>query len=1055
MATFLLQYKKILFVLMTFFIALPANGQITSAGQEFWFNFLANYQQSGRVYELKVFISSDVNASGTVSVPGRSWSQNFNVPANSTVTITVPTSVGHVTIGDAISDQGIHITSDNDINVFAMNYSNQTTDGSLILPTSALGKSYAILTYDPISGCNSEFSIVATENNTSVRIIPSQATTGGHAAGTGYTVTLGQGQVYQVQSSKDLTGSRVYSLNNKNIAVFAGAECVNIPPGNPTCDHLFEQMYPINTLRRNFVAIPFKTRKNGDTYRVLATRNGTTVTFDGGSAINLNAYQWQEFKLSQATYISSNYPVAIAQYSNGYTYDSVTEADPFFIMLSPVEQTREDITFEEFTSSTITGNYLNIAAKTSCRDNVKLDGNAVTGWAVLPGNPAYSYVQMSVTQGAHRLTSIKDCGFNAYVYGYGPYDSYGYSAGVRLDTLAINVTTNTDCAGSATEFYVSSYPYPIINYFWQFGDGASSQVERPTHIYQSGGRYQVTLYVTYDNNDKDTVIQQFDIAEPKAKIKYSGGQCGNLSVQFTDNSTVIGGVLSSWRWDFGDGDETNDRNPSHTYSHYGTFRVILRVMTKNGCTDYDTVEIKVTPPVQTNAKKYYEMCFGESVRIGGDTVTGTAPFTFEWSPSDYLSSDTEARPIASPPNNITYIVKITDSENCSTIDTMTVLVNPLPIFDLGKDVETCLNVPIDIGAQVSSGTRPYFYKWTPATGLSATDRATVTATPQQTTKYYLTVTDSKGCHTTDSITVVILPLPEPRIKPEGPIEICSCDSVLLDAGNGYIDYQWSNGDTTQTTIIKTTGDYTVTVTDTNGCINTSPAVTVNVTYPQATVTLGSPSYQVRPGQIIKIPIYISQSAYLDFCNSHNWVMDLSFKKYIMVPAGNTPAGVFDNDLRRIQLSGTRNSNSDTLLLLDFMGTLGDVINSTITIDSFNWTDCNFNSDIINSDVALTGLCQEGGTTRLFSSPKAVSLFVISPNPADGETKIIYSLSEDSAIKIFMTNITAGINTTLLEGFTKKGKHELILDVGNLPNGSYLIGIQAPDGSVSTLMEVLK
>ena len=230
-------------------------------------------------------------------------------------------------------------------------------------------------------------------------------------------------------------------------------------------------MYPNNTLRRDFVAIPYKTRKNGDTYRVIATRNGTTVKFNGGSPVNLDAYHWHEFRLSDATYISSNYPVAIAQYSNGSDYDNVTNADPFFIMLSPVEQTREDITFEEFTSSTITGNYLNVAAKTSCVSNIKLDGVPVTGWQVLSGNPTYSYAQLTVSQGPHRLTSIKDCGFNAYVYGYGPWDSYGYSAGVRLDTLAINVTTHTDCAGSPTEFYVSSYPYPITHYYWQFGDG--------------------------------------------------------------------------------------------------------------------------------------------------------------------------------------------------------------------------------------------------------------------------------------------------------------------------------------------------------------------------------------------------------------------------------------------------------------------------------------------------------------------------------------------------------------------------------------------------------
>ena len=980
MRTYIRHSKKILLIVLVFLLTSTGYAQITSAGKDFWFNFMSNSREVQHDLILKIFISSDKNASGTVSVPGKSWSKDFSVTANSTTTIIVPSDIAHVLVADAVANQGVHITSsDEDINVFAMNTAQNTTDGSLILPVTALGSSYYIMAYEPVKSngeCidKSEFSIVAIDDNTTVWIIPKNPTTGGHPAGTPYSVTLGRGMVYQVQADKDLTGSRVYASGKKKIAVFGGASCAFVPPDKRACDHLFEQMYPNNTLRRNFIAIPFKTRKKGDTYRVLAIRNGTSFSYDGNT-FSLNAGEWVEFKIDKATYISSNYPIAVAQYSNGSNYDDVANADPFFIMLSPIEQTREDITFEEFRSPTITKNFLNIAAKTSCTSQIKLDGTPVTGWKTVDSKPTYSYVQLSVSQGVHRLTANDKCGFNAYVYGYGPWDSYGYSAGVRLDTLAIKLVTNTDCAGHGTEFYVSSYPYPITNYHWDFGDGATSTEEKPVHVYEHGGDYSVTLIVTYDNKDRDTVIQNFKITEAFAHIGHTGGICGSKTVQFSDQSTVINGSAVAWNWDFGDGGSSNFASPSHTYVDYGSYQVILRIATKQGCMDIDTA----------------------------------------W-----------------------------------------VTINPLHKIELGRDVDVCLYESVPIGDTAVLGAPPYRYSWSPTTGLSATNTPFVDASPLTTTKYYLTVLDSNDCPIVDSITVVVLPLPEPKIIPEGPVEICSCDSVRLDAGNlGYIVYEWSNGDTTQTTLVREQGDYTVTVTDTNGCVNTSPAVTVNVIHPQATITLGNSSYQVRPGEYITIPLLVTQAENLDRCNSHNFELDLVLSKYIVVPVNNTSTGLYEDDMRRIHLTGTRDSNSDTLLLLQFMGTLGHITTSPVTIDEFYWIDCNFPTETNQSEVNLIGLCEEGGTTRLYRSPELVTSLIISPNPANGKTAINYTLGNDTPVKIFLTDIAASNTVTLFEGFVKKGEHELIFDAKQFADGSYLLVIQTPDGTVSTLMEVLK
>ncbi len=888
------QYFLRLFLLASSFIFLlpqpNLNAQITSAGKDFWFGFMSNIITDNRTYQLKVFISSEIGATGTISIPGKAWSQNFVIPANSSTVIDVPTNVGHVTSSEVIEAQAIHVVADNDVNVFELNYSPQTSDGGLILPVKALGKQYFVLSYVPIQ--SSEFMVVAAYDGTTVRITPVAATAGGKPANIPFDINLNKGDVYQVQSATDLTGSSVVSIGSQfPVAVFGGAACANVPNDKMACNHLFEQMFPNNTLRRSFVTIPYKTRLNGDTYRILAIKDGTNVTFDGGGTVNLNKGQFVEKIITNPTYINSDLPIAVAQYSNGTLYDGVIDADPFFIMLSPVEQTRDDISFEVFNFATINGNYVNIAVGTSCTGDVQLDGAPVAGWVPVAGNPAYSVVQLTVPQGAHRLVSSKDCGFNAYVYGYGAADSYGYAAGVRLDTLSIALTAFTDCAGKETEFFVQSTPYSIKKYDWNFGDGGLSSQAKPKHIYSAGGTYTVKLIVTYVTDDADTVITTFTIGEPKV--------------------------------------------------------------------------------------------------------------------------------------------------------------------NLGADVKTCFNVPIQIGANGTDGTPPYKYQWIPSTGLSAANTPFVTANPTNTTDYVLMVTDQKTCVALDTIRVTILPLPKPVVNPAGPIEICDCDSVTLDAGNlGYVRYTWSTGATTQKITVRLTNDYTVTVTDTNGCVNASPPVKVHVKYPYANINMGAPAYSVYPGGYIDIPFYISKSEYLNECNSRNWIAEISFNKFIIVPESVTPKGVFDNDFRRISISGIRGL-SDTLLTLHFMGTLGDVTTSPITIDSFKWTDCNTADTLTNSKVDLTGLCNEGGTTRLFKSPKTAFQLIVSPNPIQDRATIISKINEEIAVKITINDLNGRLSSVVFEGLQKEGEKLFIKDFSQYPNGTYVITMITPLGVETQIVEVQK
>ncbi len=132
------------------------------------------------------------------------------------------------------------------------------------------------------------------------------------------------------------------------------------------------------------------------------------------------------------------------------------------------------------------------------------------------------------------------------------------------------------------------------SWLWDFGDGSTSTEQNPTHIYENGGTYTVTLTVQRDGLEstvkKDNYINVYQ--SPQAdftadKTKSYEPLFGHLTVQFTDNST---GNPTSWLWDFGDGSTSTEQNPVHTYEKKGSYTVSLRVEEEHGCFDEETKE---------------------------------------------------------------------------------------------------------------------------------------------------------------------------------------------------------------------------------------------------------------------------------------------------------------------------------------------------------------------------------------------------------------------------------------------------------------------------------
>jgi len=138
---------------------------------------------------------------------------------------------------------------------------------------------------------------------------------------------------------------------------------------------------------------------------------------------------------------------------------------------------------------------------------------------------------------------------------------------------------------------------PNVNYHWEFGDGTTSEEQNPVHIYQEEGEYSVRLIASEDGFSEEEVKTGVIVVYPPMS---SGFTCSVIegvipfSVQFSDLSK---GMIDSWRWDFGDGTISDERNPVHEYSDSGTFTVTLTII--EGITGLElskTISIKALLP---------------------------------------------------------------------------------------------------------------------------------------------------------------------------------------------------------------------------------------------------------------------------------------------------------------------------------------------------------------------------------------------------------------------------------------------------------------------------
>lgn len=340
--------------------------------------------------------------------------------------------------------------------------------------------------------------------------------------------------------------------------------------------------------------------------------------------------------------------------------------------------------------------------------------------------------------------------------------------------------------------------------------------------------YVVTVTGTNGCSNKDSVSVVV-LSKPTVKTRIDTTVCNRVPVTLTTNST--GATSFSWSPNIGLSNATIS-NPIATPSVSTQYIVT----TDNGsCIAKDTINLNILPLPAITKSIDTTIC-----RTGAASLSASGGISYSWLPVYALSNTTSGLTIARPDSTVKYYVTVTGSNNCRNTDSITVTVNPKPIFSLlPLSAAICKGDSILLTA--SGGD---IYSWTPNTNISSTTSAIARVYPSNATTYKVRITNST-CRITDSLTssITLNGTLTTSVTSSNNID-CSRGQSTLRASGG-LSYEWlaaagiTNLSSATTIVAPTkTTTYYVKITDSRGC-TALDSVKVNVDF-----TIGKSQYAV-------------------------------------------------------------------------------------------------------------------------------------------------------------------------------------------------------------------
>ena len=281
----------------------------------------------------------------------------------------------------------------------------------------------------------------------------------------------------------------------------------------------------------------------------------------------------------------------------------------------------------------------------------------------------------------------------------------------------------------------------------------TSNSETPSFTYPDTGLYNIKLVVNPGEPCSDSATMQIGLYPGFFPDFVSSGICVTKPTSFTDATTTAYGVVSGWRWDFGELSASNDtsrsQNPVYTYPSMGIKNAQLIVQSSKGCIDTVTKDITIIdkPPITLPFRDTL-ICIVDTLQLA---ASGSG--VFSWTPNYNIISANTANPFVYPKTTTWYKVQL-DDNGCINNDSIRVRVVDHVTLAVRTDTTFCKGDGVQLGANTDG----LQFSWAPILDLDNPNILNPIANPPVATTYQLTARIG-GCSATDDVRVYVVPYP--------------------------------------------------------------------------------------------------------------------------------------------------------------------------------------------------------------------------------------------------------------------------------------------------------
>lgn len=324
-------------------------------------------------------------------------------------------------------------------------------------------------------------------------------------------------------------------------------------------------------------------------------------------------------------------------------------------------------------------------------------------------------------------------------------------------------------------------------YKWTYEAGLPAENDTtatPRFYLNKTQEYSFTLTTTTAFGCTQTVSKKV-YSYPKPVLAVSGPlqACQDAPVSFSGTVSNMNDV--TWKWDLGNGNTSNVQQPAdQAYNKAGPSEVVATVTSKDGCSDTARHNITILPKPVINATAAAEfICLGNST-----TLNAGGGVTYQWSPAMDLSDPQVSNPVAAPKVSTTYQVTVTDANNCSNTDDVSIRVAQPFTIQATPDTVLCLGHMLPLWV---SGADHYVWK---GEGLNDAGSPYPLATIGTLGNHIYEVTgyDADGCFTHDtSLVVSVHPSPTINAGPDHAVMAGMPLKLFSQGSPDIIKWNWA------------------------------------------------------------------------------------------------------------------------------------------------------------------------------------------------------------------------------------------------------------------------